>query len=125
MTLDIIDARLKATHSLPDDFHFYRYMRGPEGVPCADSFYTQVWGACCPLFKTGKRAGKPNWRKKVKSTVRTFVVRDSQYESWVADWELTTGKCSRCAGSGKTVAGLSTSGLDYRPCGKCKGTGAA
>ena len=74
MSLSIIERHLREKHSLPDDFRFYRYMRGPDGVPVSDCFFTQLWGVCCPLKKSGKWKGRPNWKAKDKLTERTFVV---------------------------------------------------
>lgn len=119
MNLNIIESRLIRDNCLPDDFRFHRWECFPHGAP---TIYVEVEGGRCPLVKTGKRKGKPNWRN--LSECRTFFVSVSDAESWEAEYEQETGNCRRCRGDGREVAKFGVNcETEYRPCGKCSGTG--
>lgn len=83
-------------------------------------------GAIAPLLLSGKFKGKPNWKKRDLTTERRVFISYVEQATYEAKWEAETGKCARCEGEGKTVAGWSReAGQTYRSCVACNGTGAA
>lgn len=81
-------------------------------------------GAVAPPKTRGKYKGKPNFDKLDKSTIRDVILLKAEYDSFVARWEVETGNCSRCQGSGQESAGWNvTDGPAYRPCSQCGATG--
>ena len=87
----------------------------------ADGFF-MVTGAVYPLRKDGSA----NWAKRDQSTQRTIIITSQELRAFEANWMRMTGKCWRCAGSGRDVASVSVDrGTEYRPCGKCNATGKA
>ena len=84
----------------------------------------QVTGAVVPLKTHGKHAGQPDWNKKDKSTIRTVYITLKDHAEWVKAWEIKTGLCASCEGSGERIVGWSvTEGCKKRACGKCGATG--
>lgn len=84
----------------------------------------QVTGAVVPLKTRGKHAGRPDWNKKDKSTIRTVYITLKDHAEWVKEWERKTGLCANCEGSGEEWAGWSVAeGSKKRPCAKCGATG--
>lgn len=79
-------------------------------------------GGIPPLIKSGKRAGEPNWSKATDQ--RSFLVTFRELDEFVARWEIETGRCSKCQGSGEEVCGWSRDhGAQHRCCSKCSGSG--
>lgn len=62
------------------------------------------------------RTGRGKWDK---STTREFVICFTEYDARVARWQLETGRCGWCFGSGSESAGSG----GVRTCSRCKGTG--
>lgn len=122
MNVDILEARLRKENNLPESFAFFRWECFPQdGGEC---MYVTLTGAECPLLKTGKRKGKPNYSKGINK--RSFNVSVDKAEQWDADYERETGNCRRCLGTCKTVSRVSVAdGVEYRTCETCQGTGKA
>jgi hypothetical protein len=113
----IMEQRLRRDYGLPDDFVFYRWECFPKSAERV--LYYELEGARCPLVRTGKRKGKPNFTK--KSDVREFQVTPSEDSDWTREWESETGKCENCLGEGREVSRISVAdGTEYRQCSSCK-----
>lgn len=76
-----------------------------------------------PNFTRGPRKGKPNYSN-AKGKQRHAVQID-QIEQIRGTYELSTGKCVDCFGSGKTIASISSGSATYKPCMRCSGSGKA
>lgn len=74
------------------------------------------------VFKSGPRKGKPNPAK--RTHVAEIVITCAELDERQGRWEVETGDCHRCGGSGETVARVHrTEGTTYRRCERCKGGG--
>jgi hypothetical protein len=83
--------------------------------------YFEIKGAV-PIgtISRGPRKGSPKWPKESQ---RYFVKWDD-FEKLKLDWELETGKCYVCDGTGQELIGSSVSEGDrYRQCKRCGGSG--
>ena len=86
--------------------------------------YFEVTGAVYETeFKRGPRKGEINFQKPEPGTECTVVLPKIEYQEWLEKWELDTGFCSQCSGSGFTLASGGASGTFYRKCNKCGGSG--
>lgn len=95
-----------------------------EAIPEANG--SMLTGAVAPPFPSGKYKGKPNFKQRDVTTEKRVLITKAEQAAYEARWEQETGKCARCEGEGKTVAGWSREeGQTYRPCRACGGTGAA
>lgn len=118
MNLRIIEERLRREHNLPDDFYFYRWeSHGPPG----ESWGTTFEGRECPLFKSGPRKGKPNYR--AGGPPRTFQVGTQTAKDWIAQWVHRTGSCEHCYATGRRIVRTGVNGSEYAVCRRCNGTG--
>jgi len=71
-------------------------------------------------YTTGKRKGK--WNYAGKKTV--LSVTQKEIEQFKQDYEVETGMCSKCSGSGQNWQSWNhIIGSTYRQCNKCGGTG--
>ena len=113
-----VHAREKA--GMPPEWELYSYKCMPPGGP--ETHYMELTGAVVPKVTKGKRAGKPNYAKRDKTTVRVVYITPKEHDDWMAAWEKKTGMCSRCTGTGEILQSISvTDGAKYRECPKCKG----
>ena len=86
--------------------------------------YYELTGAVAPVAKNPAYPGEKRWRKKDQSTKRVIRIQVMEHRAWLTAWEQKNGKCSRCAGTGKTIASVSVrEGTTYRTCGACNGSG--
>jgi hypothetical protein len=77
-------------------------------------------------FKRGKRAGKRKPGCAVEGTRRKIIFTMADLDAFMRAWELETGQCHRCFGTGEELAGSSTTDGDrYRACSRCFATGKA
>jgi hypothetical protein len=119
-SIRIYEERLRRDHNLPSDFVFYSWACMPKDSERV--IYYEFKGGCYPLVKTGKRAGKPNYRNGTGK--RTFQITIPESEQWEADWVKETGKCVECHGEGKTMSRFGVNiPTEYRECHCCKGSG--
>lgn len=71
----------------------------------------------------GGRTGRRRWDG---VRLQTVVVTRAEQDAACAAFEAVTGKCHRCAGSGRTLKSVSvTDGRTYRTCDRCGGDGRA
>jgi len=126
MTTDLLTLHVREALSLPPEWHAYAWAclpRPQNGQKDWKATHFQVNGAVAPLITKGKNKGCHNWAKLDKSTLREFVTSIADHERWKSEWEIRTGKCHRCHGTGKTIARVTATEKTYRQCTRCKGTG--
>lgn len=126
----------------PDYFNLYAIKRGvPEGwewkelkalgdMPEKDRArqYSQMTGYVHngARFATGKRAGQLKPRSPVPGTERTIIFSMAEFDAFLREWELETGKCHHCDGTGQAWDGWNAEkGNSYRDCTHCFKTGKA
>lgn len=78
-SLDALSLYARQKENLPDDW--YGYLFEVKESPFGRFF--EVTGKCCPLVTKGERKGKPNWKKGVKSTIKTVQVSPDEYQTWL------------------------------------------
>lgn len=84
----------------------------------------RIVGAVFPAIEKGNRKGKPNFRKPVVGTKRSFFVSEAECLAWWLDQERSTGQCAECLGKGSVFARWSAaSGTETRSCHRCGGSG--
>ncbi|MBL8911629.1 MAG: hypothetical protein JNM17_13130 [Archangium sp.] len=77
-------------------------------------------------FKSGKNAGKRKPGCAVAGTKRKFIFTMAEFDTFLRDWEVETGLCHQCEGTGEELAGWSAKdGQSLRKCTRCFGTGKA
>jgi len=75
-------------------------------------------------IEKGKRKGEPDYKRPEPGTVATISVTPGQIEAWLDRWEMETGYCHKCDGTGFEWSGWSAQhGHRYRSCDRCKQTG--
>jgi hypothetical protein len=122
MNVRIMERALRRQHDLPDSFAFFSWQCMPPGR--REPIYFELAGGECVPLKSGKNKGTLNYRK--ATNCQSFAVTVAEAEQMDVDYEAETGNCANCMGGGKEVARISTvSGIEYRECGKCKGSGRA
>jgi hypothetical protein len=88
--------------------------------------YLEVKGAIYKTrLKTGPRKGKINFRSPEAGTECAVSIPALLLQQWKRRWEIETGLCSECQGSGRTLSSMGVSGTKYRTCSKCRGSGEA
>lgn len=120
--IPIIERRLRVEHSLPENFHFYKWECFPHN---GKTIYVEYTGAIVnAVYKSGPKKGQPNFSKSTGD--REFQVTMEQEARWMADYEQETGNCSSCEGKKQEWAGWSAAEWHkFRECRKCKGSGKA
>lgn len=98
------------------------------GMQCmpeyGDPIYIEVTSIeSVPNFTRGPRKGSPNYGN-AKGKKRHAIQLD-QVEQIKGTYELSTGKCVDCFGSGKVIASISCGSATYNQCGRCRGAGQA
>lgn len=77
-------------------------------------------------FKSGKRKGQPKPRSAVPGTERTFHFTMQDLDDLQRQWEVETGNCFTCEGTGRALAGWSRdTGDRFENCHRCGATGKA
>lgn len=97
-----------------------------KGFTPPDNFrWLEIRGAVYPHVKTsGKYKGEIDWKRPEDGTEMTVSLKPSEIEEWLARWEVETGLCRHCEGTGFAFAGWSRdNGSSYSPCDDCGQTG--
>ena len=119
--IDLIEEHARELVKAPPEWRVFCYEKVGESFGVI-----RVTGAVAPLFTSGKNAGKPNWRRRDKTTERIACFTRVEHYAWCDAWSKRTGKCAHCVGTGRLLAGWSTlDGVNWHQCGVCGGTGAA
>lgn len=106
---------------LPDAWRWISLNAEDDG---RGNFYTVMVGAIPDgvCFKSGKRKGEINW--KFRHEERRLLLGHKEHAEFIRAWEVETGKCSKCGGSGQTmVRWTATDGAIDGPCSACAATG--
>ena len=120
MRLSLLEQQVKEKFHFSDNWSSYSW----EHKTTDRLGYSVIVGAIAPLITRGKNKDKRNWKKQERDSQRVVTITDQEHKDWLDEWEQRTGKCSRCEGNGKTIASFSIeTGIVYRECFKCKGTG--
>jgi hypothetical protein len=115
--MNLLDVHAKENVNAPADWEPYLW----EVLPPRNPQAYHIKGAVAPLFVKGPKKGKKNWSKMDRSTVMESYFTIEEHNAWLEQWEIKTGKCSKCAGEGKVSVGFSVSeGPAYKPCPKCQ-----
>lgn len=62
--------------------------------------------------------------KYTKENTNEIFIPEDTHISWKQQWELQTGNCAECVGTGKVMRSWSsTEGTTYKACTKCGGSG--
>lgn len=80
---------------------------------------------CTTMYKSGPAKGLPNWTKADNSTEQLHVTTDAELEQLRAAWEIETGKCQACGGTGQRTVSISIDGTRTQMCKRCRGSGEA
>jgi hypothetical protein len=114
MPIDLYAEHAKFKFRLPSNWKVYKWECFPK---IGDTIYVAVTGAVCDAVMPD---GNTDWDQMDKSTIQTLNLFCAEHDAWKMQWEMLTGKCSRCTGEGKVVAKWSAkTGTEYRPCPKC------
>lgn len=71
------------------------------------------------LITKGKNKGKKKWDGADK-----VIISEAEYDEAAKQYELSTGKCSSCQGSGQEFKSWNhLTGTDYKTCKRCNGKG--
>lgn len=120
--MDLLEECAREKVGMKEDWITYSFRCLPEHPQKTE--LVEVVGAVVPMKTTGKEAGKPNWDKKDKTTIRTAYITLKEHADFVENWQIKTGLCSKCKGSAQEFWGWSAdTGPKYRPCSKCGATG--
>lgn len=85
----------------------------------------EIEGGVYPHKKTrGKYKGRTDYHKPEPGTELTVSLTYEQIHAWERSWEMDTGLCCKCHGSGLRWHGWTSGiGTKFRPCEDCKSTG--
>lgn len=82
-----------------------------------------VEGGVPRRLKSGEHKGQLTWRD---CSITKCVVTQAEHDQAKADYEVETGKCHDCAGSGMWLSGWGCdTGNRFKPCPRCNVTGKA
>lgn len=119
MLMTMMDEHARHKLGMPETWQPYRY----EHV---DPDIVLITGMVAPLRTSGRDKGYPNFRKGDRTTERKTGFSTQEHFQFQRAWELRTGKCANCIGSGKVIAAAHADGTRaYRQCDRCEGSGKA
>jgi hypothetical protein len=83
-------------------------------------------GVYLKKVQRGKNKGRTDHRNPEPGTEATLSLSNAAHETWLRHWEVETGHCAKCFGTGLAWAGWHhIKGAAYRPCTTCGATGRA
>ena len=119
MLMTMMDEHARHKLGMPETWHPFRY----EHV---DPDIVLITGMVAPLCTRGPNKGFPNFRRGDRKTENKTGFSAQEHVQVQRAWELRTGKCANCIGSGKiTTAAHANGARAYRECERCKGSGDA
>ena len=115
---DIMALAARKVHGLPDDWKPQIYETLDRGMGFA------LRGAV-PIgtYSRGPRKGRPKWPP--RGQLQRVAITADEVRRQRIQWEIETGLCSYCGGSGQQVKSIGINGTTYRECSVCGGTGEA
>jgi hypothetical protein len=122
--LNLYEVHAREKAGMPEEWKVFRWECFPKSGQ-EETIYVEVTGAVALIkYQSGPRKGKTNWSK--CSSRKTVVLPVEAHKQWCDEWERRTGLCQECTGTGELLKRVSVKdGVEYRPCGKCRGTGKA
>ena len=102
-------------YGLSPDWHAHTWAAKGD----RDNGYTELTGG---IVRDRDLTGEWDWGGSRQEN--TYAVPEAMYRKWLRSWEIETGKCSTCQGTGQEVVGVSAAdGVRHSLCLKCGGTG--
>lgn len=114
---DFWNLMAREVYGMPEGWEWFRLEAvGPHHR--RDLSASMVTGAVCTeTFKSGPNKGSKNWKKRDRSTEQTIAIPFKDLDAFCEKWEVKTGLCSSCGGSGEN-------GWDANQrCTRCNGSG--
>lgn len=113
---DIITLAARQVHKLPGDWE-------PQIYESLDRGMGFVLRGAVPIgtYSRGPRKGRPKWPP-LGQQQRVAITADEVRQQRM-QWEIETGLCSYCGGSGQRVKSIGLTTTTYRECSVCGGTG--
>ena len=89
--------------------------------------YTEMEGGVYKTaYASGKNKGSLNYSKPEPGTKAKVVLPCKVHAAWLLQWEVETGHCHQCHGTGRQNWGWSAAkGTRHRACDRCNETGRA
>lgn len=115
-----IDEYMRRTYVLPKNWQATRLSVSPQksrNFPAVPSGQIYVYGAVYTEPEVSKKTI-------VRGTLFERFIESSALDEFKKNWEIETGRCSECEGTGKKIASSSiNNGTTYRDCKICGGSG--
>lgn len=110
-------------YNLPVGWKAYSWAaKGDKGT----GFIELKGGVFNKKIERGKNKGKTDYRNPDPGTAATVSLSHKAHKAWLERWEVETGHCAECFGTGLAWASwCSVHGTSFRPCTKCGATGAS
>lgn len=118
-----LDQHARELYNLPSDWAAYSWFA--HGTK--ETGYVELKGGVFrKKIERGKNKGKTDFRNPEPGTQATFSLANVAHKAWLRLWEMDTGYCAECNGTGLAWAGWDhVKGSAYRPCKPCNATGSA
>jgi hypothetical protein len=113
--MNLLEEHARELLQMPQTWGVYRFTCVPQINPT----HVHLYGAVAPDVD-----GKTDWKKMDKTSKREVLISHKDHAEWIKQWEVKTGKCAECKGTGKRWIGWGKdTGSRYKPCEHCKATG--
>ena len=117
------DQHARELYNLSSEWQSYKWEAKGEDP---NGYLELTGGVFRERYTRGKRKGETHFGKPEPGTLMTLALPDRLQREWTAKWELETGFCSKCEGTGQQVFGWSSqTGTSYRNCPHCNASGKA
>ena len=123
MRINLMAEHARELVKAPEGWDVYRWeaIGGSKDTPAK---LLRVDGAVAPAKTRGKHKGRPDWEAADQASKRTAYFTPEEHAAWRKQWELRTGKCAECAGTGELFQGWHFElGTTYKTCACCGGLG--
>ena len=122
--IDWMNEVARKRYGMPDRWRWFISEVKNHNLPSA---FIMLTGAVCDVkYERGKRKGYDNWKMRDKATEAVVPVKFTDIPEIQREWELQTGKCANCQGTGKYICGWDhETGVITEPCKPCSATGVA
>jgi hypothetical protein len=117
------DQHARELYNLPASWEAYSWSAKGE----RDTGFIELNGGVFnKKIERGRNKGKTDFRSPEPGTSATLSLSHAAHKAWLARWEVETGHCAECLGTGLAWAGwCSVYGTSFRPCTKCGATGSS
>jgi|GEM_PF-4473816 len=98
----------KEKFGLPADWEASSIRAGsPEGSGNCPPNAFQITGAVYQRYLRGPKKGRLMFDKKPVGHLCAVAITKAEHDAYLVAWEIRTGKCYRCCGTGEVVTGWS------------------